>query len=165
MQKPAILLHENELNNTGVDIKPMMQLKKKAQMPHRDDHYMFIIQQDGFFSFELDFKKINLKGPTLSFVAPGQVHNYLHLDKCRGWWVFADAGVIPGQYREIFNNYLNLHQSIRVQKKDHAFQIAPVLLQMLEQKQLSFQKPLIISLMETLAGAGRAASGPNRSGL
>lgn len=152
MAKNTILLHQHELKTTSVEIKPMKSLNRTVQVPHRDDHYMFIVQQKGHFSWELDFTAITLSGPSLCFVAPGQVHRYTGYKNCEGWLVFVDSGLISTQFREIFDTYLNTHQSVPVQKEDAVFKIMPLLEDTLHQPSMPLRKIVMRSLIAALAG-------------
>jgi AraC-like DNA-binding protein len=152
MKKPVIHLHQDELKDTAVEVVSINGLIKPIQAAHRDDHYIFIIQQDGYFLWELDFAKLKLSGPSICFVTPGQVHRYLDLDECEGWLVFVDPTLIPNSHREIFNTYLNANQSTSVQQDDAVFQALALLLKILDQKSLPLQKALLTSIVETLAG-------------
>jgi AraC family transcriptional regulator, transcriptional activator of pobA len=152
MKKPVILLHQDELKDMVVDVASINDLTEPIPTAHRDDHYMFIIQQDGYFLWELDFAKITLSGPSICFVAPGQVHRYLKFNECAGWLVFVAPSSIPNAHREMFDSYLNVNQSTSVQQDDAVFQVVALLLKISDQKSLPLQKALLTSLVETLTG-------------
>ena len=152
MKKRAIILHKDELKHKGADISPIHELEEYAQIAHRDDHYMFIIQQKGSFVWELDFNETPLKGPSLCFVTPGQVHKYISYANCTGWLVFVNAELILHQYREIFETYVNTRQAVAVKKEDAAFRIAAILEETMHQPALPLKSTLINSLIDTLAG-------------
>ena len=152
MKKPAIQLHQDELKDTAVEVISINGLVKPIQAAHRDDHYMFIIQQDGYFLWELDFAEIKLVGPSICFVATGQVHQYLDLHECQGWLVFVAPTLIPNSHREMFDTYQHANQSTSVLQDDAVFQVVALLLKILDQKSLPLQKALLTSLVETLAG-------------
>lgn len=152
MRKPAIPLHKDELNNIGLKLCTIGGLMKMAQTAHRDDHYMFIIQRKGYFLWELDFSEIRLEGPSICFVAPGQVHRYLDFGHSEGWFVFADTHLVPGQCREIFETSLHACQMATLEAADPVFNIIPVLEDILVRTSLPLQETLIASLTETLAG-------------
>lgn len=152
MAKHTILLHQKELEEVGVEIKKMVNLNETIRAPHRDDHYMFIIQQSGYLLWELDFNQITLNGASVGYVIPGQVHKYIDYKNCEGWFVFVYNGLISGQFREIFDAYLNTHQFITVEKNDPFFKLLPLFEDLLHQKQVPLQKTLVNSLTETLSG-------------
>ncbi|WP_313090621.1 helix-turn-helix domain-containing protein [Chryseobacterium flavum] len=107
--KKAIPSHHNQLENSAVRLMPLSVFHEKQIEIHRDDHYMFILQQEGNFVMEIDFNRITLKGPSLCYVGPGQIHQYIHQKDNRGWFLFVEAELIPESYREA----LDLHQWIQ----------------------------------------------------
>jgi AraC family transcriptional activator of pobA len=152
MKSYPINLHRDELDSSGVDLQPISEAGYVGKLPHRDDHYMFMIQEAGLFAWEVDFKKIVLTGPSVCFIAPGQVHRYIEFEHSKGWLVFAEAQLIPKGYRETFNRYLNACQSSVSHKSDPVFQILSVLKQVAGQETLPFIKPLTETLIATLSG-------------
>lgn len=152
MEKQAILLHHSELDVVGVDVKSMERLNEAALVPHRDDHYMFVIQRRGHFLWELDFNKITLSGSSMCFVVPGQVHRYIECNNSEGWFVFVDSGLIAAQFRQVFDTYLNTDQLIAVADDDAFLNLIPALEALLQQEHGPFQKTLIYSLTGTLTG-------------
>ena len=151
-KQPIILLHKDELKNVRVEIKPVFRLDETIDFAHRDDHYLFIIQQQGNFSLELDFNTYLLRGPSVCFITPGQVHRYMGHKNSRGWLIFIDSEFISNPFREIFDSHLHTHQSIVVGKKDASFNIVPILQEALGQKSSPIQYKLIKSLTEALIG-------------
>ncbi|SEB00833.1 AraC-type DNA-binding protein [Pedobacter hartonius] len=91
---------------------------------HRDDHYMFIIQESGYFVFEVDFHTIEINDAGICYVAPGQVHRYIKTDQCEGWLLFVDSNYISKQFREAFDTMLNITQNTDLDKKDPVFAFA-----------------------------------------
>ncbi|SEW52871.1 helix-turn-helix domain-containing protein [Chitinophaga arvensicola] len=154
MTKHPILLHKGELTEPGVDVKAMtvIGLHKRVQLPHRDDHYMFIIQQKGNCLWELDFNEVALSGPSLCFVTPGQVHRYIDHKNTEGWLVFVDSELVPTAFREIFDTYLNSHQSVVVKKDDAFFNIVSLLEDTLHQSSIPLRNTLISSMVASLTG-------------
>ncbi len=148
----AITVHKDELQATGAEVKPVRSLDQSMQFAHRDDHYMFIIQQTGSFLWELDFSRLKLTGPSLCFVTPGQVHRYLRHEDSEGWLVFVDAGLITRKHRDIFETCVHTHQSVPVKEDNAAFRLAPVLAELLEHQSLQLQQTVIRPLTEALAG-------------
>ncbi|WP_161568405.1 helix-turn-helix domain-containing protein [Flavobacterium cupreum] len=151
-KKEAIEVHKDELGSIGVDLATFDNLNEYLHVAHRDNHYMFIIQQTGYFLWELDFNEINQTGPSVSFVAPGQMHRYLDVKECSGWLVFVDNELVPVQYREIFTSCLNLKQVAAVDHDEAAFKILPLLVEMLKEESQPLYKSVIRSMIETLAG-------------
>lgn len=151
-KKETIEIHKDELSAPGIDIASFDNLQEYLNTAHRDDHYMFVILQNGNFLWELDFKEITQIGPAVGFVAPGQVHRYLEAKQCKGWLVFVDNDLVPLQYRDIFITYLNAKQSASVTSDETVFKILPLLASMLEQTHQPLFDSVIRSMIETLTG-------------
>jgi len=152
MKRAAIALHKDELKPVGIEISPLEDLNDMAGVVHRDDHFMFIIQQKGSFLLELDFFEQRLSEASLCYVAPGQVHRYLQHKNCKGWFVFMEPGYISNTYLEIFNTYLSTHQVVRIQKNNDIFSFIPVFQSILQRQSSPFQIPIVQSFANSLAG-------------
>ncbi|MDR7128163.1 AraC-like DNA-binding protein [Algoriphagus sp. 4150] len=50
---------------------------EEASDAHRHDYHFFIIQEKGTTTFEIDFKKHSIKGATVVYIHPNQVHRFL----------------------------------------------------------------------------------------
>lgn len=122
----AIALHKKELDYLGVNIKSFDELKEAIKIAHRDDHYMFILQQKGELLFEIDFNVVKLKGPSICFVTPGQVHRYFKRKDNKGWFVFVDTSLVVDQYREVFDAHQHTRQVVAVGSEDVLFESMPV---------------------------------------
>lgn len=150
MKKQAIPVHVAELEENGIEIHPLSNNIAPYQMPHRDDHYMFIIQQAGSLLLEVDFKEVAILGASLCFVAPGQVHRYLNFDDTQGWLLFVDTSLLSVQSRDIFSAYFNAGQIAAVQKDDAVFTLVPLLEEVVNNAALPLREKLISSLTDSL---------------
>ena len=54
---------------------------EEASHSHRHDFHFFIIQEKGTTTFEIDFKKYNIKKSSVLYIHPNQVHRFLHTTK------------------------------------------------------------------------------------
>jgi AraC-like DNA-binding protein len=151
-KKEAITLHQDELESAGVDIALFSSLTDNVRDSHRDDHYMFIIQQQGRFVWELDFQEVVLQGASLCYVAPGQVHRYLTNHRAKGWFVFVAPELIDNAYCEIFDAYLNAVQAISLKRNDAIFNTTLLLAETLRRESPLFRERLAKSLVDTLSG-------------
>ena len=150
MKKQSIPIHVAELEENGIEIHPISNNIEPYQMPHRDDHYMFIIQQAGSMLMEVDFKEVSILGASLCFVAPGQVHRYLNYDDAQGWMLFADTSLLSVQSRDIFSAYFNAGQMATVEKDDAVFRLLPVLEEVVGNVLMPLRDKLISSLTDSL---------------
>ncbi|MGI9580378.1 helix-turn-helix domain-containing protein [Chryseobacterium sp. RRHN12] len=124
--KKVIPSHHNQLEDSAVRVMPLSIFHEKQAEIHRDDHYMFILQQKGNFVMEIDFNRIDLKGPSLCFAGPGQIHQYIHQKDNEGWFLFIEAELIPESYREILDLCQWLRQSSAVTENDIIFDLPPL---------------------------------------
>jgi AraC family transcriptional activator of pobA len=69
---------------------------------HRDDYYIFALQENGISEFILDFESVRLEGPHIFFMCPGQVHRYLKVE-ATGWMLGIETALIPQHLRVIFD--------------------------------------------------------------
>jgi len=152
MNIAPIEIHRDELKSIGIDIIPFGNLSKAVQTPHRDDHYMFIIQTEGTFHWELDFTNIILSGSSAYYIAPGQVHRYIGQDNCTGWFVFMDPLLISEKYTKILNTWLNINQGVTITPENLIFSIIRVFESLIKQKKEFFQNQLEYSLADTVLG-------------
>ncbi|WP_342332848.1 helix-turn-helix domain-containing protein [Pedobacter sp. FW305-3-2-15-E-R2A2] len=150
MKKQSIPIHVAELEENGIEIHPISNNIEPYQMPHRDDHYMFIIQQTGFMLLEVDFKEVAIPGASLCFVAPGQVHRYLSYEDAQGWLMFADTSLLSVQSRDIFSAYFNAGQIATVEKDDAVFKLLPLLEEVVGNALMPLREKLISSLTDSL---------------
>ncbi|WP_295200499.1 helix-turn-helix domain-containing protein [uncultured Chryseobacterium sp.] len=121
--KKTIPSHRNQLENLAVRLMPLSVFHEKQVEVHRDDHYMFIIQRKGNFILKVDFNTIELLGPSLCFVAPGQIHQYIAQKDNEGWYLFVDAGSISESYQETMDMHQWLHQSVHLSDNDWIFEL------------------------------------------
>lgn len=151
MKRSAITLHKDELK-AGIEIIPLEDLGDLAGVLHRDDHFMFIIQQKGSFLLELDFCEERLSGSSLCYIAPGQVHRYIQQKNGKGWFVFMETAFVSNTYLEIFNTYLSTHQVVPLKKDHDIFSFIPVFESILGNQPSPFQKTLVQSFADSLTG-------------
>jgi len=148
---PAITLHQNELDPVGVNLEPI-QVLHKYSAPHRDDHYMFILQQKGQFQLEIDFNETKLKDAVVCFVAPGQVHRYVKWKDSKGWFVFVDVSLAGDQVREIFETYHLVRQVVPLEADDVIFKCIPILAQLLNKEQSALRTSIIANQVGAILG-------------
>ncbi|HEU4551305.1 MAG TPA: helix-turn-helix domain-containing protein [Chitinophaga sp.] len=151
-KKTAIALHKDELDSFGISIKSVQAFKESVKIAHRDDHYMFILQQQGMLGLEIDFSEVRLKGASLCFVTPGQVHRYVKQQDNKGWFIFADVSLVPEQYREIFDAYEHVRQVVAADADDVVFKSVPILGQLLTGEQSVLTAAIVASQVSAMLG-------------
>ncbi|MEC5145874.1 helix-turn-helix domain-containing protein [Chitinophaga sp. 212800010-3] len=150
--KPPIAIHKKQLDDFGIQLKPMINLHEGIKIAHRDDHYVFILQQRGALLLELDFNEMALSGPSLCFIMPGQVHRYISLADSAGHFLFVDASLVTGQYRDLFDSFQHLRQIFPLAATHIIFNSIALAEQLLLQENYPFKKAVVSSFMASLMG-------------
>ena len=100
----------NERAEMGLDVKRLADSKSWSEIEgfstHRDDHYFFLLAEEGSGSMDVDFNQVVLVERNLYFVAPGQIHHNINARQSVMWLVLVDPSLIPKDYLEVFNNQL-----------------------------------------------------------
>jgi len=73
---------------------------------HRDDHYIFLLQESGNSNFMLDFRELNVSGCCLLYILPGQVHQVLGTYTVTGWFLAIDQMLLTEEYRTVFEQHV-----------------------------------------------------------
>ena len=82
---------------------------------HRDDHYIFLMQERGYNRFMVDFSHFIMEGSTIFYVLPGQVHCYLETkQETSGWFVALDTGRVPEILRTVLEDPLLVRRPMGV---------------------------------------------------
>ncbi len=66
--------------------------------PHIDDNFLFIINEDGFGSMDVDFNTIAGDKPSLIYVNPGEVHGNIHVKDADFWCVKISPEIVHADY-------------------------------------------------------------------
>jgi AraC family transcriptional activator of pobA len=122
---------------------------------HRDDHYVFLLQETGLSRGMIDFHSFTLKENSLLLILPGQVHSYLEAGKdTSGWFVAMDAGLIVDPFRSVLEDPLLSRKPVSV--------LGPVGLQLAQLLQLTHtlhEQPAVVG-----DGAGRSSGAVKETG-
>ncbi|SKA36166.1 AraC-type DNA-binding protein [Chitinophaga eiseniae] len=145
-----IPLHGKELQEFGVELKQGTYVHESIRHIHRDGHYVFLVLERGEFLLEIDFSEWHVKAPALCFIMPGQVHRYIRHNNSDGWFFFADAGIVGGKYRDIFENHLRAQQQFPLTPAHAAFNSMPLLQQVLNAPGHPLKKQVVSSLSEAI---------------
>jgi AraC family transcriptional activator of pobA len=122
---------------------------------HRDDHYLFFVMEEGRAAIMVDFNEIPLQPFDLYYVLPGQVHQPISPREARGWFIAIDTGLIPPDYRDVFENQLVVQQPFALTEKQFAQCIS--LLKLINEKHGEdgndlFRLPITYSLLQSFVG-------------
>ncbi|MDR3194396.1 MAG: AraC family transcriptional regulator [Tannerella sp.] len=73
---------------------------------HRDNYYVFIVQESGENRLLVDFKEYRLQGGTMVCILPGQVHGGAKQADGAGWLLALDALFVKEEMKEVFEKTL-----------------------------------------------------------
>jgi AraC family transcriptional activator of pobA len=72
---------------------------------HRDDHYIFMVQEGGKSRMTSDFELYSLEDNMIMCVFPGQVHGFYAIDEeVSGWFLALDPGLVPETFRTVLED-------------------------------------------------------------
>ena len=72
---------------------------------HRDDHYIFILQESGKCRMTNDFEIYTLESNMILCVFPGAVHGFYEIDEAvTGWFMALDPGLVPETFRTVLED-------------------------------------------------------------
>ena len=84
--------------------------KLGSMRAHRDDYYIFFLLEQGICNMMIDFAEVAIKGPSVYYILPGQVHYGISTVHPRGWFIAVDTSLILQEFRSVFENQLLLQQ-------------------------------------------------------
>ncbi|WP_158559282.1 AraC family transcriptional regulator [Deminuibacter soli] len=63
--------------------------------PHRDNHFLLFVMDEGYVDMLIDFKRHQLQAPSISLIWPGQVHSLVEYRNAGGYTISFDAPLMP----------------------------------------------------------------------
>jgi AraC family transcriptional activator of pobA len=162
--------------SSGLEIKHFLpgDLPNKAVETlgaHRDDHYIFFLMTAGEASLTVDFQELHLQGASIYYLLPGQVHHRIRAEAANGWFIAVDTGLIPPDYRDVFENQLVLQTPFVLDDKQ--LRQCSGLLSLVDEKYNEdeagpFNLPIVHSLLQSflgIAAGGFSGLSAQQSGL
>lgn len=152
--KNPIEIHEQELDEGGIQMVQMgLTVLQSAELPpHRDDHYILIVQRQGVLALDLDFKKLEMKGPSLCYILPGQVHAYHKSKRSQGWFVFIDGKYVNNHYREILTTFSISSPCTSLKADQSIYPLLEILERQLRADERKLKQAIVFSLVDALMG-------------
>lgn len=77
---------------------------------YRDDHYIFLLIENGQGSMVVDFSKIVLEAGHVYFISPWQIHYNIEMGGVVAWYISVAPALISKEHLEIFESYSALQQ-------------------------------------------------------
>ena len=84
-----------------------------ANIAHRDENYLFILQKKGRSRLMLDFKTVELTGPSVFFILPGQIHQPVDSDTDL-YVLVVEPSFVQAMYKEVLDQYFLLHDPVQI---------------------------------------------------
>lgn len=150
--KTKIPIHYKELGDIGIEVVPFTNLSIGPGIPHRDDHYMFILQQKGQSVWTIDFKEWELANSTFCFVAPGQVHQSLKNKHIEGWLIFVESELILLEHRLLLDSFMHHQQTKTVSPQHPLYTLSHILNKFISDKETTVDSSIIHSYVYALTG-------------
>jgi AraC family transcriptional activator of pobA len=105
---------------------------------HRDDHYIFFLLKAGTATLIIDFQELVIPMRSLYYILPGQVHHRMNNKAADGWFIAVDTGLVPADYRKVFEERLELQLPYLLNESD--FQQCLHLVNILEERSAHEEK-------------------------
>ena len=154
-KKLNIEIHTKELDSLGIQVKEIVannvDFSGHLTKAHRDDHYVFYIQEKGLIELMIDFKNHQIEDQALFFIAPGQVHYYTKQEDSKGYFIFLNPSYLQNTYRRIFDTHQNVSQVVPIQNTV-LFNTVELIFQQVSETVSDIQKNIIRSLVDSLMG-------------
>jgi AraC-like DNA-binding protein len=152
-----IELHQSELDiRLGIDLKKIssqsIDLVKHLNSAHRDDHYIFFIQEKGHTELMIDFHHYILIDEAICYISPGQIHQYQKYLEAEGWFLFLETNIINNEYREILETHENVKQTALLSKENLCLPIVQLLGKFFDFYKNNADKNILISMINSLIG-------------
>ncbi|AOM79112.1 hypothetical protein BFS30_19230 [Pedobacter steynii] len=121
---------------------------------HRDDHYIFIFQEEGNTELMLDFKTISISGCMLLYIVPGQVHHILDTELSSGWFIAVETLLVAEEYRQILEHVVLQQQALLLDpvRKDEFRQCIQLVYQRFQKIDQPLSKQIVHSLLSSFIG-------------
>lgn len=105
MHKPGKSIPLNSLNDRPIPGLYIRYVDYKAGNKasileiHRDDFFIFLLQESGESHLMVDFKDSKMKGCCINCILPGSVHQMISEDCTSGWFIGVAGNHIDGNFR------------------------------------------------------------------
>lgn len=123
--------------------------------PHRDDHYIFFLIEEGIAELRIDFQELTFGPYQVYYILPGQVHDRINNTQANGWYLAIDTQLIPIAVRTTFEEKLILQQPITLNLD--SFEQSLVLLNTIQKRNAavaihSLEQEVIVALLHAFVG-------------
>ncbi|BAV09191.1 transcriptional regulator, AraC family [Filimonas lacunae] len=128
--------------------------KKEVPGIHRDDHYIFAIQEKGASYVTVDFTPLHVQGSAMMYILPGQVHHGFLVQDVAGWFIAVDTHLLTEEYRNVFETcLLTQHLFLTPALQQEIISCLQLLYKQYQQPEHTpFRKQIIHSLLHSVVG-------------
>lgn len=98
------LIRRERLESFTYAVFRFSELSVEHLQVHRDSHYIFVLQEEGIITIELDFKQVTIEGASLGFIIADQIHCYTELNKAKGSFLIVDKSLLSAACINILTN-------------------------------------------------------------
>ena len=153
-KRTTIPIHKlQERTALGIQVRHFTSFEKPERNHlgiHRDDYYIFILQEHGKSHIVVDFKSLVVEGSAVFFILPGQVHYVPELQHSGGWFIAIDSSLIGKSYNKIFEEQVLHQQGLKIsqEKLDELIKCLELLSGMFD---VSDQPSMPVTLIHSLA--------------
>lgn len=122
---------------------------------HRDDHYIFIIQEQGRSTLMLDFREVTIDGAAVLCILPGQVHKAITAHNTIAWFIAVLPEFISELHRAVFIEHAPVNEACVLNQTTTTIlqQVLPAFLQTWSSyKNGHFNTEILRSLADTIFG-------------
>jgi len=85
---------------------------------HRDDHYIFVFQQEGKSQVMLDFDTVEINGCAVLCILPGQAHQGILAEHVDAWFFAVNPEMVKDSYRHFFEEQIPVTKMVKLSIKD-----------------------------------------------
>jgi AraC-like DNA-binding protein len=151
--KSKIRIHRSKFKGLNIHIKKVQSTNscEWIKYAHRDEHFIFYVQQEGLTELMIDFKNYQMNGKTFLFICPGQVHYYIRQTSPIGYFIFIDSSFLRNEYRSTFENHQNINQ-VNPILNDSLFELISLIADRVSITTTDIGENIIHSLTDSLMG-------------
>jgi AraC family transcriptional regulator, transcriptional activator of pobA len=117
-KKSAIPVHfMQKENKLGLEIRRFAGIGSAGiyqKTAHRDDHYLFFLQEKGTSSIMVDFTRLPLTAGDILCVFPGQIHYGITANNSYAWAIALDTALISDMYKTVFEELILQNKPVSV---------------------------------------------------
>ena len=110
---PTLTYDEVKTHGVHIASSSIVDPSLPSSVAHRDENYLFILQKKGRFRLTLDFRVIEMTGPSVFFTLPGQIHH--HISSSADMQVLVvDPSFVLETYKTILDQYFLIHDPVSI---------------------------------------------------